>query len=497
MRLGEDDGGGRRRETRRWRLSYGKRSTQFFERVCGGAAAAGGLAAASGAGESNAERTTEKEIVFQRRIPVRHEVDVFVAGGGPAGVAASVAAARQGCRVFLAERSIALGGMGTAGMLPVFMTFSDGVHMLAGGIGDEIQKMLHQRDGNGPGDTHERTIRAEVLKRVYDDLVQKAGVDFTFQTELIAVETEGGRVTAAVLAAKSGIFAVEARMFLDCTGDGDLAAWAGAPFEKGDAQGNVMAGTLCSLWADVDWEAIKQGKRASDESRLEDAFRDKVFTNEDRHLPGMWRVGTHLGGGNIGHTFGLDSTDERSITKAALWGRKSLSEYERYYKKYLKGFEKMELAATASHLGSRESRRIMGDYVLQLDDFKQQAVFPDEIGRYSYMVDIHASRPDLASYQTYLNDFRTLRYKKGESYGIPYRCLVPQKLSNVLVAGRCVSTDRYLQSSIRTMPGCFITGQAIGVAAAIAVQQQTDTRGFPVAELQQRLKGVGGYLPNC
>ncbi len=457
------------------------------------AAALGGLVSL---GESaSAAEEPQGEVVFERRIPVRHEVDVFVAGGGPAGVAAAIAAARQGARVLLAERNACLGGMGTAGRLPLFMPFTDGVNMLAGGVGAEVQSRLEESGGTGPGSNV--TIRAEVLKRVYDEMVLDANVDFVFETNLIAVEGDGERVNLAVLAAKSGIYAVKARLFLDCTGDGDLAAWAGAPFEKGDDEGRMMAGTLCSLWADVDWEAAYQGGRPSDESRLEDAFRDGVFTHEDRHLPGMFRVGRHTDGGNIGHTFGLDSTDERSITQALLWGRKSLVEYERYYKEYLKGFEQMELVATASQIGARESRRILGDYVLNLDDFRSRAVFPDEIGRYSYPVDIHAAKPDLASYQQYADDFKNLRYGKGESYGIPYRCLVPRQLANVLVAGRCVSTDRYLQSSIRVMPGCFITGQAIGVAAAIAVQRGCDTRGVPVAELQRRLKETGAYLPNC
>jgi len=453
------------------------------------------FAESAGGGDSDASSSPHGRVTFQRTIPVRHDVDVMVAGGGPSGIAASVAAARQGRSVFLAERQNCLGGMGTAGMLPVFMQFTDGVNHLAGGIGKEVQTRLKQAGGNGPGS--DMTIRAEVLKRVYDAIVGEAKVGFAFYTQLIGVETSGDRVTTAILAGKSGMFAVRAKQFIDCTGDGDLAAWAGAPFEKGDAQGNMMAGTLCSLWSGINWPLASKEGMPFQQVRLEQAFKDKVFTVEDRHLPGMTHVGKTVGGGNIGHTFGVDGTDEESLTKAMVWARKSLLEYERYYKQYLRGFEEMELVATGATLGIRETRRIMGDYVLNLEDFKRRAVFEDEIGRYAYPVDIHASRASEADYQKFLDEFKRLRYGKGESYGIPYRTLVPKKLSNVLVTGRCVSTDRYMQSSIRVMPGCFITGQAAGVAAALAIEKKTDTRGVSVKELQRRLKEMGGYLPNC
>ena len=464
-----------------------------------------GMAAIGGASmtQSVSDRATpeakappaEKTVTIQRTIPVRHEVDVLVAGGGPAGVAASVAAAKQGASVFLAERQNCLGGMGTAGLLPVFMQFGDGVNFLAGGIGKDILANLQHAGGTGPDSS--TTIKAEALKRVYDDLLLDAGVRFTFETRLIDVETKGDAVSLAILAAKSGLFAVKARLFIDCTGDGDLAAWAGAPFEKGDAEGNMMAGTLCSLWAGVDWDKVKASAMGSHKRRLADAFKDKVFTIEDRHLPGMFRVGKRLAGGNLGHTFGVDGTDERSATEAVIWARKLILEYERYYKEYLEGFEEMELVALAAMHGIRESRRIVGDYVLNLDDFKQRAVFDDEIGRYSYPVDLHAAKSGNEAYEAFLGDYKKFRYGKGESYGIPYRILVPRKLSNVLVAGRCISTDRYMQSSIRVMPGCFITGQAAGVAAAVAAENHTDTRAVPVAELQRRLKELGAFLPNC
>lgn len=433
-------------------------------------------------------------IHYERDLPVKCECDVLVAGGGPAGVAAALAAARQGCKVELIEAHTCLGGMGTAGMVPAFMQFTDGENFLAGGIGREVLDALRNADGTVPPDG--MGIRAEVLKRVYDELLEQAGVRFRFYTKLVDVTASDGVVREAICAGKSGAFAIRAKAFIDATGDGDLCVVAGAPHEKGDADGRMMPGTLCSLWAGIDWDTVRASGLGAGNREIERAIEDGVFTLEDRHLPGMWRVGATLGGGNIGHTFDLDGTDEESLTRACVWGRKSLLEYERYYKEYLKGFERMELVATGSLLGVRETRRILGDYVLNIDDFNNRAVFEDEIGRYSYPVDIHIAKPDRESYEKFRKEFTALRLGKGESYGIPYRILTPQGLRNVLVSGRCVSTDRSLQASIRVMPGCYITGQAAGVAAALVVKTQTDTRGISVPELQHRLKAMGAFLPN-
>ena len=246
----------------------------------------------------------------------------------------------------------------------------------------------------------------------------------------------------------------------------------------------------------LDWETVRSSGLGHGNSRIEDAFNDGVFTFEDRHLPGMWRISDGVGGGNIGHTFELDGTDEESLTRAYVWGRKSLLEYERYYKEYLQGFEGIELLSTGSLLGVRETRRIIGDYILNLDDFRSLAVFDDEIGRYSYPIDIHIAKPDKESYEAFHKEFTTMRLKKGESYGIPYRVLTPKGLTNVLVAGRCVSTDRSMQASIRVMPGCYITGQAAGVAAAMVAGSGGDAHALNVPELQLRLKQLGAYLPN-
>ena len=431
-----------------------------------------------------------ENLSYHRELKVRHEVDVLIVGGGPAGIAA----AKQGATVRLIEAHSCLGGMGTAGMVPAFMQFTDGVNFLAGGVGREVLDALREADGSVP--PNGMGIRAEVLKRVYDELLEAAGIPFSFHTQLVDVAGRKDQVHEAICAGKSGMFAIRAKVFVDCSGDGDLASFAGAPYEKGDADGNMMPGTLCSLWSGIDWKSVHKSGLGAGNKRIEEAFTDGVFSLEDRHLPGMWRVGASLGGGNIGHTFELDGTDEESLTRAFLWGRKSLQEYERYYRDYLEGFEDMELVATGSLMGVRETRRVTGDYVLCIDDFKSRAVFEDEIGRYSYPIDIHIAKPDKESYDKFHKEFTTMRLGKGESYGIPYRSLTPKGLTNVLVAGRCVSADRNMQASIRVMPGRYITGQAAGVAAAMIVQNEGDTRGVEIRELQTRLKDNGAFLPN-
>ena len=444
-------------------------------------------------------------LAFTRSLPVRAQVDVFVAGGGPAGVAAALAAARQGATVFLAQDQICFGGMGTSGALPMLCCFSDEINFLAGGVGRDIHDRIVAAGGALPHPAKKASdlyTQPETVKLVYDELI---GAEKTLTpslvTRVIGVEVADGVISHVICAAKSGIFAIQTRAVVDATGDGDVAAWAGAPFKKGDAQGFMQPGTLVSLWAGIDWpkaEAAGCGLWRQS-GQLRQAIANGTFTQPDTGMPGIEPTGRALGNGNCGHLFGVDGTDERSLTQAAMFGRRQIREYGRYFRDCLQGYENIELASSAAQLGIRETRRITGDYELGLDDFVRQAVFDDEIGRYCYPVDVHASRlPDPLAPPKPAGPppFEHYRFNPGESYGIPYRILTPQGLRNVLTAGRCVSVDRMVLGSLRVTGGCYITGQAAGVAAAMAATSGTDVHALPVRELQQRLNQLGAYLPN-
>ena len=433
---------------------------------------------------------------FSAQVPVKYDVDVFVAGGGPAGTAAAVAAAENGASVFLAESLSCFGGMGTSALVPVFMQTTDGINFLPAGFGSRVVKNLKE-ERSFFGFAHD----IEALKRVYDSLVEKSGAKFSFCTKLTAVDARDGKINHVICSGISGLFAVKAKVYIDATGNGDLAYMAGAKYEKGDPNGNMMPGTLCSAWCSIDWDKWRKERPNVEHQpqafKVAEAYKAGVFSFFDPHMTGIERIGNNLGAGNIGHTFGVDGTDEDSVTKALLHGRKSMKEYKNYYNKYVPGFENAKITATGSVLGVRETRRFIGDYVLKIDDYMKRAVFSDEIGRYAYPIDIHPSGFKKGELEQHRKEFdRLYKYAKGESYGIPYRILTPEGFDNLYTAGRCISADRLVHGSVRVMPACFITGQAAGIGASIAAKKNQSVHKIDVAELQKKLLDYGAYLPN-
>ena len=441
-------------------------------------AGAAGLAAALDPGQALARETKEATVSLKKqRIRLDDGWDVIVVGGGPSGCTAAAAAAREGARTLLIEGTGILGGMGTSGLLNAWCPFTDGEKIIYKGLAERI--FLESKKGVPHTNTNNWTpINPEYLKLVYDDVVTHYGVKVLFFTTMAAVEMkDDGTVDCILVANKAGLTALRAKVFVDCTGDGDLAARAGAAFEMGDEDGAVQSGSLCFSVANVDMDHYKTVG-----SWRKDAPIYKMMGNPDYPLIHESHfndkiIAPRAIGLNAGHIT-VDSTDPESLSAAMMLGRKMASEMFRGLKEFdSEAFADAYLSATASAMGIRESRRIKGDYTFTVQDWLDRREFEDNIGRNCYYIDVH--KADGASYP---------RYKKGESHGIPYRCLTPKGLSNVLVAGRCISTDQASLGSLRVMPPAMVTGEAAGLAAALASRQgKPDVHGVDILRLRQRL----------
>jgi hypothetical protein len=441
-----------------------------------------------------------------RSIPFDDSWDVIVLGGGPAGCAAATAAAREGAKTLLIEQTSSLGGMGTSALVPAWTPFSDQQKIIYRGLAEKVftetkRGMAHVKST----DLDWVPIDAELLKRVYDDMVTQAGVKVLFNTFFSAVETDdNGTVRAIILSNKSGLSAKSATVFIDCTGDADLCAWAGAEFHKGnDHGGDLMPATHCFLLANVNTEAYLKLPNlhcGNPQSPIHAIVASKKFPLiPDLHLC-QNIVGPGTVGFNAGHVYEVDATDPSSVSKAVMQGRKLAAAYREALAEYMpEAFGNSFLVATGSLLGVRETRRIMGDYVLTLEDYLRRQSFADEICRNSYFIDVHAkvkaAFDDLK--KVYEWEEKTFRYGPGESHGIPYRCLTPKGLKNVLVAGRSISAEQMVQGSVRIMPCCLAMGEAAGLAAAMSIPHQGDIRAIDVDRLRARLKQEGAYLPDA
>ncbi|WP_340026806.1 FAD-dependent oxidoreductase [Paenibacillus sp. FSL K6-1096] len=431
-------------------------------------------------------------------IAVSYEVDVLVAGGGPAGVAAAIAAARSGARTLLIEQRGFLGGMGTVALVPAFCPYSDGEKAVVRGIGLELLERMkagcepefRERFGN---ELDWVPIDPEVLKRVYDEAVAESGAEVLLHTvaSQTVMDETGRRIDGVVIVNKSGRSLIRAGTVIDTTGDADLAALAGAPFHKGGEGGDLQAATMCYLLANVD-------RRRFEQYRIESGDTDQIHqavqqAQADGKLPqgrdsvsGLSWVADYLVGVNFGHVFGIDGSRAEDLTRGAIEGRKLVLRQLEFFRDYVPGFEQAHLVSTGEQIGIRETRRIVGDYVLTQEDFMNMVSFADDIARNSYFIDIHMARSSGAMHIHHL--------PPGKSHGVPYRCLLPVGLDNVWVAGRAASSDRVVQGSLRVMPNCFAMGQAAGMAAAMAAAAGGGSRSMDVPQLQRRLMEQGAWL---
>lgn len=444
----------------------------------------------------------------ERTLPCVDTYDVIVAGGGPAGCTAAAAAAREGARTLLIEATGALGGMGTSGLVPAWCPFTDKEKIIYRGMAEKVLRDCMAGMPHVPKDRYDWTpIDPERLKGIYDDLVTGHGADVLFNTFITAVETDDAkRITALIAAHKGGLTAYTAKVFVDATGDADLAAWAGAAYEQGDPDdGDLQPATLCFILGNVDMYAYAWcgNPRPAMERILAEGHHPLI---PDSHACNNI-VGPGAIGFNAGHLWEVDNTDPVSVSKGLIEGRKIASAFRDAMAEYLpKAFANAWLAQTAPLLGIRETRRIIGDYILTEDDFKSLRSFDDEIARNCYFIDVHHKKSEVALFNHgakhgndgALKELKIGRYdlNPGESHGIPYRCLTPKGLPNVLVAGRSISTDRVTQGSTRVMPVCLVMGEAAGTAAAMAAATPApDVHTVDTDKLRARLREMGAWLP--
>lgn len=431
-------------------------------------------------------------------VPVAKRMDVAVIGGGAAGVAAAIAAARNGAETILIEQRGYLGGMGTVSLVPAFCPFTDNEKPVVRGVGLELLERMKAGCSEEYQRMHKKSldwvpIDLEVLKRVYDDVVMESGAELLYHTFVgqIARRADGRGVDMIIVLNKSGRYAIQADYIIDATGDADIAALAGAPFQKGGALGELQPGTMCYLLSNVDLRRFQTYLKESGDSgqihlAVEKAQRVGDLPPGRGKVSGFSWLSDKLVGVNFGHVFGIDGTNAEDLTRGAVEGRKLAKRQLDFLRAYVPGFKQAHLTVTGEQIGIRETRRIVGDYILTEDDFVQIRSFEDDIARNSYFIDVH-----LATSSDKMNIYHL---PPGQSHGVPYRVLLPSGLDNVWVAGRSASADRIVQGSLRVMPNCFAMGQAAGTAAALAKRYGVGSREVNIRELQSLLISQGAWL---
>jgi len=448
-----------------------------------------------------------KHYSLKREIEIDQEYDVVVAGGGPAGTAAAICAARQGCKTLLVEATGCLGGMGTSGLVSTFDPMGNGKRPLVGGLMREIIDRLDARNFLPPQVNVEKYMSAyhtwtmfssEGLKLVLDEMAVNAGVEVRFFTKVIDADASEDTVRGVVLHNIEGYRYVPAKTFIDCTGDAVLADLCGVPCRvAGRDTPNINPATLASHHANIDWSVdLLSRDHFNQNRRLVEAIEKGHFTQPDLFLAGITPTGNTLACLNGGHIFHCDALNCRSLSDSIMLGRKIAQEYLAYYREYVPGCAEMELTATGSLLGIRESRRIVGEYELNFQDYQARRQFPDQIGVFNKFVDRHpydSSKEEFERFEEEAN--YSGRIGIGECFGIPYSILVPRGWRNLWVAGRCNSSDVKMSGSIRTMPPAAMMGQAAGTAAAQSISTGQPACDLNTETLVVTLRAQGAYLP--
>jgi hypothetical protein len=440
-------------------------------------------------------------IVKKHEIPVVESVDVLVAGGGYAGFGAALVAARNGARTLLVEQLSCLGGLVTLGFVALTFSYIEGV-----GI-ELFQKLKDENAVKG------RFVDVEKTKRIMEQMLLDAGASILYCTTVVDAIVEDSAITGVVIHSKSGFQAIRAKRVIDASGDGDVAALSGVPFEVGDPERagyNQSASLVCRV-GNVNLNEYMLFGRAEGK-KLSEIIQDKVdeavgsgefpYMIDKRFnwvviVPGRDREHAEICL-CYAHSRNCRCLDVKDLTRMYIEQRQQTQWIEAFLKKHVSGFQNCWVIDTAPLMGVRDSRRIMGEYKMTADDLLECRTFEDAIARDHHAFDAHhPTEPGHIGYIMRPDENGQLVKKyilPGTYRDIPYRAIVPLEVDNLLVAGRCISADFMAQSGTRLVLLCLNLGQAAGMAMAMSLQQNITPRQVDAQELRARLIGIGFTL---